>query len=138
MITVVTLWEKSQMDPAIEWRMWRQLKGAYQIDRVFAVPVIPSMEGYESLTQFMSLTDALRALDEDTVRCFLEPSGYNSLYDLPQEGDLALILGNTEHSNMQDAYLNETYHIKTASGSNKAHLYGINAAAIALAIRYGQ
>lgn len=122
--------------------MWRQLRGAFQVDRVFAIPMIASMEGYASLKQFSTLEDALSALDDEdeyhgtnTVRCYLEPTGYNSLYDLPQEGDLALILGNTEHGNMQDAYLNETYQIKSPKATD---LYGINAAAIALAIRYGQ
>jgi hypothetical protein len=135
MITVITRWETTQMDPSLEWRMWRQLRGAFQVDRVFAFPMIASMEGYASLKQFSTLSDALNALDENTVRCFLEPTGYNSLYDLPQDGDLALILGNTEHGNMQDAYLNETYRIASPKFTD---LYGINAAAIALAIRFGQ
>jgi hypothetical protein len=138
MITVVTRWETTQMDPALEWRMWRQLKGAFHIDRVFACPMIASMEGYESLTQFSSLSDALSALEDDTQRCFLEPTGYNSLYDLPKDGNIALIVGNTERHNMDHAGVCETFAIKTPMGPNHAHLYGINAAAIALAVRYGQ
>ena len=138
MITIITRWETTQMEPKLEWRMWRQLKGAFHVDRVFACPVIPSMEGYSSLAQFPSLVDALSELDEGTHRCFLEPTGYRSLYDLPQGGDIALILGNTETHNMQYAQVDETYAIRTPMGPNHAHLYGINAAAIALAVRYGQ
>jgi hypothetical protein len=141
MITIITRWETTQMEPATEWKQWRQILGSFaeshQDIQVWATPMVASMEGYERLTQFPSLEAALSSLDEGTERCFLEPTGYKSLYDLPK-GDFALILGNTEKHNMEHAQVNETYAIKTPNGVNRGHLYGTNAAAIALAYWYGQ
>ena len=133
MITVIAWWETVQMEPELEWRMWRQLKGAFGIDRFIFLPVLPSMEGYV-FDQYDSVQEALATLPDGTQRVFLEPTGYRSMYDIPQ-GDIALILGNTDQGNMSEAQVNETYQIKTPGS---ADLYGINAASIALAFGYGQ
>lgn len=121
------------MDPTLEWRMWRQLRGAYEIDRFVFVPVLEQMEGY-SFMQYDTMKEALASLSEFTSRVFLEPTGYKGMHDLPH-GDVALILGNTEFHNMDHAQVNETYAIKSPGG---ADMYGLNAAAIALAYEYGQ
>lgn len=137
MITVITRWESTQMPELTEWQMWRQLRGAFRIDRLIFVPKVYKMEGY-IFEQANTMEEALDMLPSDTPRCFLEPTGYNSLADLPSGDDIAFILGNTSKHNMEHAEVHETYSIATPAGPNKAHLYGINAAAIALAIRYGQ
>lgn len=135
-ITIVTRWETTQMPAQVEWQMWRQLKGAFHINRVFATPIVSSMEGYGGLKQFSSMEDALSALDEGTRLCFLEPTGNHSIYDIPRDEDIALILGDSAMNNLAYASAGETYEIKAPS--QVTHLYGVTAAGIALAIRYGQ
>lgn len=130
--TVVARWETSQMEPELEWRMWRQLRGAFEIDRFIFVPRLPKMEGY-TFQQFDTMDEALASLPL-TTRCFLEPNGQNYVSELPHD-DITLIIGNTEHSNIEYADPSETYYI-CSPGS--ADLYGINAAAIALACEHGQ
>jgi hypothetical protein len=115
----------------LEWRMWRQLRGAFEIDEFIFVGM--AHDGY-TFRQAPTMKDALAVLPGDCQRVFLEPSGYNSLYEMPK-GDIALILGNTEQSNIHHAQVNETYRI---ASPGKSHLYPTDAAAIALALRYGQ
>ena len=136
-VTIVAYWETGQMSPLKEWNMWRQLKGAYHIDRFVFVPTKDYMANISVIDQYDTMEEALASLPEETNRVFLEPSGYNGMYDLPH-GDIALILGNTSRDNMAHAQVNETYAIKTEGGVAHNHLYGINAAAIALAFEYGQ
>lgn len=119
------------MPPENEWQLWRQLRGAFHVNRFHMVPVI---EGFQRGTvfQYETMEEALEAATGD--RAFLEPTGQNSIGDLPQ-GDIVLVLGNTEWDNMKLAKVEETYRINTPS---RTVLYGSNAAAIALAIRYEQ
>lgn len=116
----------------LEWRMWRQLRGAFEIDEFIFVG--EPVEGSYTFRQAPTMSEALAVLPPTCQRVFLEPTGYNNLYDMPK-GDIALILGNTEHDNILHAQVNETFRITTPKST---HLYGINAAAIALAVRYGQ
>lgn len=136
-VTVVARWESSQMNAELEWRMWRQLRGAYSIDEFIFVPVVQDMDKV-TVRQAPTMKEALAVLPGDCHRVFLEPTGYNSLYDIPKTGHIALILGSTAQDNMAHAHVNETYAIKTQGGTQHNHLYGINAAAIALAFEYGQ
>ena len=136
-ITVVARWETTQMDAELEWRMWRQLRGAFGIDDFIFVPVVQDMDRV-AVRQAPTMREALAVLPPDTHRCFLEPTGYNTVMDMPREGDIALIVGSTAQDNMAHAQVNETYSIATAGGTQHNHLYGTNAAAIALAVRYGQ
>lgn len=135
MITIITRWDAAQLDPEVEWQMWRQLIGFFNVHKVFAVPRIESMEGKGKLRQFDSMMEALLSLPQDTARCFLEPKGYNALSALPT-GDIALIIGNTNQHNLEHARVEETYVIQGESMTT--HLYGTDAAAIAMAVRYGQ
>jgi hypothetical protein len=131
MITVIARWEDTQMPADVEYQMWRQLKGAYGIDRLIFTPVVETAFNVE---QYDNMMTCLLKADAEASRVFLEPSGYNPVGDIPQ-GDITLILGNTAMSNMEHAQVNETYSIASPAS---AHLYGISAASIALAIRYGQ
>lgn len=116
----------------LEWRMWRQLRGAFEIDEFIFVG--EPVDGNYTFRQARTMKEALSVLSLDCQRVFLEPTGYKNMHDIPQ-GDIALILGNTETGNMEHAQVNETYKIFTP---NATDLYGINAAAIALAMRHGQ
>ncbi len=131
MITIVARWEQSQMSPTVEWQLWRQLRGAFKINRMIFMPVMSEMADFH-VDQFDTMAEAL----DDVVgeRAFLEPTGYNNMSDLPQ-GDIVLIFGNTSQHNMEHANVNETYRINSPQ---RTHLYPTEAAAIALAIRYGQ
>jgi hypothetical protein len=132
MITVVARWETTQMPPETEFQLWRQLRGAFQINRMVFVPIMPSMVNY-SISQYDTMEEALASCTGERV--FLEPTGTKGMHDIP-EGDIVLVLGDSGNSNLQYAQDDETYIINTPSV--KTHLYGVNAAAIALAIRYGQ
>lgn len=129
MITVISRWETSQMEPELEWRMWRQLRGAFHIDRLMFVPVIPSMEGY-TFEQYDTVDEALA--HAEGMRVFLEPKGQRSIFHMPKHSTITLVCGNTQQHNLGSAQLNETYRIPTPGSTD---LYGINAAAIALAVR---
>lgn len=100
--------------------------------RFIFTPVIPEMSKV-AIEQYDTMRECLDAAGAEN-RAFLEPTGYNTLYDLPQS-DIVLILGNSNHSNMEHAQVNETYKIMCPS---PGHLYPTNAASAALAIRYGQ
>jgi hypothetical protein len=120
------------MPPAVEYQLWRQIRGAFRVDRIIFTPVAPGMEAYH-LEQYATMDEALEAAG-DGDRVFLEPSGSKGMHDIPQ-GDIILITGNTRQSNMEYADPDETYRIKTGA---RTHLYPSEAAAIALAIRHGQ
>ena len=131
MITIVTCWETLQMDPELEWRMWRQLKGAFDIDRFVFAPCQESMMTV-NIDQYDDMQEALDSCQGSRV--FLEVSGEKNLSEIPS-GDIVLVLGNTQGSNIAYAQPGETYKIATPSPTD---MYGLNAAAIALAYHYGQ
>jgi len=122
----------------LEWRMWRQLRGAFTNQpadmRFIFTPSSHVRDGY-TFDQADSIKQAMAVLPADCTRVFLEPTGHNNIADIPRDCDIALILGNTESGNMALARPAETYHIATPGSTD---IYGINAAAIALSYWYGQ
>ena len=140
MITIVCLWDSVQLDNQMEWRMWRQLQGAFfpvpaDVNFVFA-PINPAL-GTVNFQQFDTVAEALSyaaSVNPSASRVFLEPSGTKSLSEIPT-GDIIIVLGNTGISNAGRALSTELYKIESPGSTD---LYGINAAAIALAVRYGQ
>jgi len=112
--------------------MWRQIKGAYGIDRFCVAPAIQEMAGVGAIDHYDSMAEALATTTG--VKVFLEPGGTDSLADIP-DGDVVLIFGNTETGNsglIQPGDL--SVQIPSA---NPVDLYGINAAAIVLAYLHG-
>lgn len=128
MITVIARWESTQIDPHLEHRMWRQLKGAYTVgdSANFRLIMVPRMPGV-SCEQYDTMEEALEQAKGQLV--FLEPTGMFDITDIPI-CDITLVIGNTEHSNIDYAQANQTYRIDTPKSTD---LYGINAGAIALA-----
>jgi hypothetical protein len=122
------------MLPEVEWRLWRQLKGAFKVSRYVFVPVVPKMEGY-ALDQYDTMEEALASCHGK--RAFLEPTALLELGDMPN-GDIIFVFGNTAMSNKAYAEPHEMYRIRTEGTENHNHLCGSNAAAIALATWYGQ
>jgi len=120
------------MPPEIEWQLWRQLKGAFDIHQFNMVPIIPDLDRGNQLRQYDTIEEALESAEG--ARVFLEPTGGKSVSDIPS-GDIVLILGDTFSNNLALAGEGETYRIETGG---RTVLYGTNAAAIALAIRTGQ
>lgn len=135
MITIIARWEDQQMSPDLEWRMWRQLKGAFTVEpvdmRLIFVPIL--LPSNIAIEQYNTMEEALSAAG-DAPRVFLEPKGNKTLSEMP-DGDIVIVLGNTNHSNAQYAKDSEMYRINALSATD---LYGINAAAIALAYKVGQ
>lgn len=117
------------MPAEIEWQLWRQLKGAFQIDQFRMVPVIPDFDRGNQVRQFDTIEEALDGAQGKRV--FLEPTGSKSVAKIPG-GDVVLVLGDTFNDNLALAGKGETYRIDTPG---KTVLYGCNAAAIALAAR---
>jgi hypothetical protein len=135
MITVVTRWETTQMEPMLEWRMWRQMRDAFRITRFIFTPIMPEMNNID-IEQYETMEEALAAAEGVGEFIFLEPTGTKTVDEIPKEGDgnIVLILGNTPHHNLALANEDQTYRIETHG--RYGHLYGINAAAIALAMRF--
>ena len=134
MIYIIARWESTQMDNTLELRMWRQLKGAFAPVPADMDFIFTPISGETTATQYETMSEALAALPDNVSRVFLEPSGTKSLAEIP-DGDIALILGNTEKGNVEHAQADELYKINTPGTTD---MYGHNAAAIALAVRYGQ
>ena len=133
MLTVVTRWETSQLDPRLEWRMWRQLKGAFKIDKFIFTPDLPEMANF-TFEQYPTMEEALAA--SNGKRVFLEPGGEDSVLDIPANEDIVLVLGSTELGNAKHVTDNDlNVCIKTVK---PVDFYGTNAAAIALAYMVGQ
>ena len=131
MLTVIARWENSQMPPVVEWQLWRQLRGAFKINRLIFTPVMPEMADFH-VDQFDTMDDALASAVGERV--FLEQTGSKGMLDIP-DGDIVLITGNTTTDNLAYANADETYRIKSPQ---RTKLYPSEAAAVALAIRYGQ
>jgi len=131
MITIIARWEDQQLLPEYEYQLWRQLRGAFQVQRLIFVPVTAGMEAYQ-LEQYATMEEALAVAVGE--RIFLEPTGTKGMGDIPA-GDIVLITGNTDTNNLAHAQASETYKIKSVAST---HLYPSEAAAIALAIRHGQ
>ncbi len=119
------------MPSELEWRMWRQLRGAFGIGRFVFTPIVKELLNV-NIRQCATMEEALAMCDGHRV--FLEPTGTKTLRELPT-GDVVVILGNTSQHNLKYAKPDETYRIEAP---RKADLYGINAAAIALAFNHGQ
>jgi hypothetical protein len=120
------------MDPRLEWSMWRQLRGAFGIDRFVFTPVVEELSQL-AVDQYPTMEEALDSCVGPFA--FLEPKGTNSVSALPSGGDLVFVLGNARMNNLKHADPSETYRIQSPGATD---MYGINAAAIALAVRYGQ
>lgn len=142
MITICTRWELSQMPAELEWRMWRQLRGAFEINRFAIAPIVPEMQQTSRLDQYATMEEALASCPGKKV--FLEPNGGLQITDLKHwhkwktaDGhDLILVLGNTARGNL-DLVEEGDYAVRIKT-PKPTHLYGISAAAIALAYWVGQ
>jgi len=135
MVTIVTRWESTQMEPMLEWRMWKQMRDAFRITRFIFTPIMPEMEKI-AIEQYETMEEALSAAEGDGEFVFLEPLGTKTVDQIPKEGDsnIVLIIGNTPQDNLDLASEDQTYRIETHG--RYGHLYGINAAASALAMRF--
>lgn len=116
------------MPPTVEWQMWRQLRGPLRISKLLFTPIMEEVPWTE---QYNTIEECIAVATGELV--FLEPNGKRAVTEIP-DGDIILVIGNSAEGNMKLAEPDQTYKIK----SERGHLYGTNAAAIALAIRYGQ
>ncbi len=131
MITVCARWEEQQMPVKVEWHFWRQLSGAFLIKHFVMTPVLSEMDAYH-ISSFPTMEEALASCTGQRV--FLEPTGEKSVAEIP-EGDIVLVCGNTANSNLTLSQASERYRVNTPG---RTVLFGHDAVAIALAIRYGQ
>lgn len=127
MLTICTRWDEVQLPAETEWRMWRQLRGAFGIDAFNATPVVPDMTGV-NIGQFPTMQECLDA--SAGRRVFFEPDGPHSFTDIPAGGDLVLVFGNTLEGN-KTLIRPEDLSVQIPS-ARPVDLYGVSAAAIAL------
>jgi hypothetical protein len=134
-VTIITRWESTQMEPMLEWRMWKQMRDAFRIKRFIFTPIMPEMNKID-IEQCATMEEALAIAQDDGEFCFLEPLGKKTVDEIPKEhdGDVVLILGDSTRDNLALADEYNTYRIETHG--RYGHLYGINAAAIAMAMRF--
>ena len=107
--------------------MYRQLKGAFKVDRFIFTPIKSDLLNHGAIDQYETIDEALEKCVGQ--RIFLEATGEKSLFDIP-DGDIVLIIGNTNENNLKQSQESERYSIAAPCRSD---LYGVNAAAIALA-----
>ena len=120
------------MSPQLEWRMWRQLRGAFGVQKFIFTPIVPEMLTV-NVGQFQTMEEALDHCSGKLL--FLEPTGEKTVASIERsDEDITFVLGNTEHNNLEFSDRGEIIRIN----SRGTDLYGINAAAIALAYWYGQ
>lgn len=125
-------WDQVQLTPSDEWKLWHQLRGAYAITDIAFVPRVPDMLklGYG---HYDTMAEALAASIGALV--FLEAGGSKDVSEIPKAGDITIIVGNTQEGNASLAEPDEMYSIQCPA---PGELFGVNAAAIALAYRHGQ
>jgi hypothetical protein len=123
------------MEPMLEWRMWKQMRDAFRIKRYIFTPIMPEMNKI-AIEQYATMEEALSVAQDDGEFVFLEPLGTKTVEEIPKESesDVVLILGDSTRDNLALADEDNTYRIETHA--RYGHLYGINAAAIALAMRF--
>lgn len=120
------------MPAELEYRMWRQLKGAFNVDRLVLTPQVPDFNR-GIIDQYATMEEALASCQGHRV--FLEPQGSDDLHDIPwHKDDIVLVLGSTEHGNLH-LVRPDDYQVQIQY-PGPSDLYGINAAAIALAFRW--
>jgi hypothetical protein len=114
------------MDASLEWSMWRQLGGAFNVDKFVFTPEIPSVTS-SKVIQVASMKEALNFATGELV--FLEPWAEKDLAELPQLNNYTLVLSDTSQSNAKFCTPENSYRICTP---NKTDMFGVNAASIAL------
>ncbi|MDH3194769.1 MAG: hypothetical protein OEL78_00500 [Hyphomicrobiales bacterium] len=100
--------------------------------KLIFVPVLLSGVTATQCETMEEALDVARRFAPKAKRVFLEPKGTKTLKQLPKR-DMILVLGNTETGNAEHAKPSEMYGIKSVGETD---LYGVNAAAIALAVRH--
>ena len=114
------------MDADLEWSMWRQLGGAFGIDKFIFTPEVSSVTS-SKVIQTSSMDEALTFATGELI--FLEPWAEKNLADLPKLNNYTLILSDTSQSNAKFCTSENSYRICTP---NKTDMFGVNAASIAL------
>ncbi len=92
MLTVAAYWDRTQMDPELEWRIWRQLKGAYGIGRFAFVPAVSHVAGITA-DFYPDMPAALATCVGHKV--FLRLGGTDTINAVPADDDYTIIVGST-------------------------------------------
>ena len=133
-IYIAALWDRIQLDPAIEFRQYRQLAGAFGLAGLYMAPRVTWLN-QSGANNYDTLQEALEALPDPATRVFLCPSGECALEEVPAGSEpLVLVIGDTKTSPAELAGPNDI--IVSLSAPHPVELYGVNAAAVALAELY--
>jgi len=135
-IAIAAIWDRTQVDPELELRIYRQVKGAFGVNELNMTPVAPWLEG-GGATQFDTLQEAVDGsfAGAPCVRAFLCPSGDCNLEDIPVGDDpLVLVIGDTKTSPASLAGPGDF--VVNLPAPFPVELYGVSAAAAALAELY--
>ena len=129
MITLVTYYERGWFEPRTDAFIWRQMKNAFNVDRLIMIPAL--LPKRTSMDQFDTMQEAL----ESTMgkRIFFEPTGSSHHNSVKYYNDVVLVFGNANTHNLKHVRPEDTT-VKINTPSNSV-LFGTQAAAIALAAR---
>lgn len=129
-VKLIIPWDTVQMPATTEWQIWHQLRGAYGINDIAFYPALPEVAnlGYE---HYDDLAEAIAS--SIGTRVFLGATGAKNITEIPKTGDITIIVGNTNVVVEPFAQLDEIYRIDCPA---PGELYGVSAAAIALAYRH--
>lgn len=127
MVTFIGTWESGWLEPKVEAFMFRQLRSAFQFERLVMVP--ENLEGHKtSVHQYATMEAALSS--SPGRRVFLEPKGKHRWKDVPLDEDLVFVMGCAGTSNMKLVRDDDiVLRIDTPSMSD---MFAVNAAAIIL------
>lgn len=134
MITICARWEELNLCPVDEWRVWRQLRGAFKINDFKFVPIKEKLARVR-LEQYETMEEALAQAEGQGTFVFLEPNGDATLDDIAGIEDIVLILGSSSGGNKHLVGDHLSVRINTPG---RTDMYAFDAAAIALAHRHGQ
>lgn len=125
MLTLAAYWDRTQVDPELEWRLWRQLRGAYNIGRFVLVPEVSHVAGI-SADFYPDMATALATCVGHKV--FLRLGGTDTINSVPTDTDYTIVVGSTVEnlSGLPQAGDSDI----ELDAINPSDLYGVNAASI--------
>lgn len=130
MITVIVPWDTVQLHPECEWQIWGALKGPLGIDHFIFVsdPQVLTNLAYDHVK---TMDHAISLAQGELV--FLDATGTKDVSEIPKTGDITIVVGSTNMSLIDHSTESQRYKIGQVSAGE---MYGVNAAAIALAYRH--
>lgn len=135
-ITIIARWDYTWSDPRDEAFLFRQLCTAFDVHKLmFVGPYQQDIPVEAQIEQYPHLDNALEIAQG--VPCYLEPDGERTLQALPKDEDVVYIFGNRQVNNRRHSTPGQRYRFLMPHPEHRG-MFAVTAAAIVLAVRYGQ